>query len=359
MNPYSRYQSDYQDNWRAQVDQEGRLIIPAEAATRLGLQAGAEVELEADTNGLKLHRPFTHLAKVYVEPTNRCNLHCRTCMRNSWNITQGMMSEETFERFLSGLASFWPPPSIFFGGLGEPLDHPDIVEMVARSRALGGQVELITNGTLLGPEMALGLIRAGLDSLWVSLDGATPESFSDLRLGAELPTILENLSSFRRLASKTGAPAPQLGIAFVAMKHNLADLPNVLQLGRRFEATRFSISNVLPYTAEMRDEMLCQRAVYQITTGQPSPWVPHIQLPKMDLEPAVRDVFYRVFRGLVQPVLNGARLGGWSDRCPFIQAGTAAINWEGGLSPCLPLMHDHTSFLEGYQRRSLPTWWVT
>ena len=32
-----------------------------------------------------------------------------------------------------------------------------------------------------------------LDVLWVSLDGATPEGFGDVRLGAELPLILENL----------------------------------------------------------------------------------------------------------------------------------------------------------------------
>ncbi len=120
------------------------MIIPAEVALSLRLLPGAEVELEPDANGLKLHRPTTHLTKVHGEPTNHCNLHCRTCMRNSWNIAQGMMDTETFERILAGLASFSPPPTVFFGGLGEPLSPPEITELVARSQSLGSQVELIT-----------------------------------------------------------------------------------------------------------------------------------------------------------------------------------------------------------------------
>ena len=34
------------------------------------------------------------------------------------------------------------------------------------------------------------LVDAGLDVLWVSMDGATPESYEDVRLGAELPHVL-------------------------------------------------------------------------------------------------------------------------------------------------------------------------
>ena len=76
--------------------------------------------------------------------------------------------------------------------------HPGIVDMVARVKALGATVELITNGTLLTQEMSRRLIEAGLDMLWVSLDGATPESYADVRLGAALPEVLANLANFRR-----------------------------------------------------------------------------------------------------------------------------------------------------------------
>ena len=99
---------------------------------------------------------------------------------------------------MKDLRSFSPTPTVFFGGFGEPLSHPDIVDMVARVKALGAPVELITNGTLLTQEMSGRLIEAGLDVLWVSLDGATPESYADVRLGAALPEVLANLTNLRR-----------------------------------------------------------------------------------------------------------------------------------------------------------------
>ena len=57
----------------------------------------------------------------------------------------GMMSMKVFQQILDGLSDFSSVPTIFFGGFGEPLFHPDILEMVTKSKALGARVELITN----------------------------------------------------------------------------------------------------------------------------------------------------------------------------------------------------------------------
>lgn len=216
MIPHSAPNIEPNPVFSTRVDPQGRLVIPAEMADYLGLQPGAEIEVESDTHTLKLRRPVTHLAKVYVEPTNTCNLNCRTCIRNTWQVPQGTMDRATFARVIDGLSAFSPSPTVVFGGLGEPLNHPEIGAMVAQAKALGGRVELITNCTQLTAEMSRELIAAGIDRLWVSLDGATPESFADVRLGAALPTILENLARFSAAVSRAPAPRPELGIAFVA-----------------------------------------------------------------------------------------------------------------------------------------------
>ena len=68
----------------AEVDEPGRLVLPAGLAERDGLTPGARVRLEPEPNTLRLHRPVTLLTKVYVQPTSRCNLDCVTCFRNTW-----------------------------------------------------------------------------------------------------------------------------------------------------------------------------------------------------------------------------------------------------------------------------------
>lgn len=336
----------------AHVDEEGRLVFPPEVISLFGLRPGVQVRLEEGANGLHLRRPVNHLAKVYIEPTNRCNLQCRTCMRNVWDEPLGQMSSTIFDRIVEGLRSFSPPPTIFFGGFGEPLAHPDIVEMVIKAKLLGSKVELITNGTMLTPEISRELIKADLDILWVSIDGATPESYADVRLGAALPEVLANLKHFRNIRTEKHLLTPEIGIVFVAMKRNITDLPSVLQIGSQLGVMHFLVTNVFPYNEELKDEILYSQALMDILY-QPPLKVPHVMLPKIDIYQVVRDQLYRALRNGGQRVsIGGAILGEASDRCPFIENGVTAISWEGNLSPCLPLMHSYVSFLDERKRVS-------
>ena len=157
------------------------------------------------------------------------------------------------------MAAIDPPPTVYFGGIGEPLFHPRTVEWVAQAKQLGARVELITNGTLLTEKRSRQLIDAGLDLLWVSIDGASPESYADVRLGAELPTVLENVRRFRTLRKGHKTMKPEIGVAFVAMKRNIADLPAVLKIARQLGALHFSVSNVLPVTEALQGEVLYTR----------------------------------------------------------------------------------------------------
>jgi MoaA/NifB/PqqE/SkfB family radical SAM enzyme len=295
----------------------------------------------------------TRLAKLYVEPTVRCNLACVTCIRNDWCEPGHDMSEATFSGILDGLREFSPRPSVFFGGFGEPLSHPRIVDMVAEAHALGCAVEVITNGTLLTEQMSRALIAAGLDRLWVSLDGARPESYADVRLGATLPAVLDNLRFFSRIRPYKRPRRPELAIAFVAMRRNIADLPAVLEIGTSLSAARYLVTNVLPYTPDMRDEILYADALNNITY-QPSPWMPHIDLPKMDFDAATLPVLRHTLEGHHSISYASLSLGAGNDRCPFVEAGALVVGANGGVSPCLPLLHDHTSYLNGRERRTRP-----
>lgn len=113
---------------------------------------------------------------------------------------------------MDGVRTFHPTPSVFFGGFGEPLTHPHICRMVEKAHRAGAVVELITNGILLTEKIARRLIEGGLDRLWVSLDGATPESYADVRLGTMLPDVIANLRQLEELRGSMSAAAPLLGI---------------------------------------------------------------------------------------------------------------------------------------------------
>jgi MoaA/NifB/PqqE/SkfB family radical SAM enzyme len=333
----------------SQVDHEGRLVLAPEAATQYGLTPGVRLYVEPNGQGLRLHRPVEQLAKVYLEPSSRCNLTCRTCIRNVWDEPLGLMSEATFDRIIEDLQKLSPRPTVFFGGLGEPLTHPHLVEMAARVKALGARVELITNGTILTERVSRRLIEAELDLLWVSLDGARPESYADVRLGASLPEVLANVKRFRQLCYPAHYPTPEIGIVFVAMQRNIGDLPEIMRLAKQLGASRLLVSNVLPYTKEMRPEILYAQVTNNITY-LPSPMAPHVSVPKMNTNGALTETLAQAVGKGWNVTFAGNNLGAVNDTCPFIEQGSISIGWDGSVSPCLPLLHNHVTFLHDWLR---------
>lgn len=339
---------------KAQIDEQGRLVFPPEIASRFGIEPGIEIHLDEGSNEIRLLRPVTHLAKIYIEVTNLCNLDCVTCMRNVWGEPPGKMSDQTFERIFETLKGMSPLPTVFFGGYGEPLIHHKLVEWITRIKGLGARVELITNGLLLTEERSLQFIRAGLDVLWVSLDGSSPESYADVRLGSSLPQVVENLKALRRIrykATDIDNTKPNLGIAFVAMKDNVAELPEVLQLGISLGAKQFSISNVLAHTPELLEQVLYKRTVRNTATRL-STSIPLVNLPRMDWDNHTKDVLVDIFARKYRLELAGYEINRAVDTCPFIEQGSTAIRWDGSVCPCLPLLHTNQNYFGKQMRRS-------
>ncbi|MCX6065011.1 MAG: SPASM domain-containing protein, partial [Chloroflexi bacterium] len=251
---------------------------------------------------------------------------------------------------LSGLKAMNPIPDVYFGGIGEPLFHPRTIEWIRQIKALGVRVELITNGTILVEKKARKLIDAGLDILWISLDGATPESYSDVRLGAELHQVVDNVRRFAKMRKGGHFPKPEIGVAFVAMKRNINELPQVIKLGKSMGARHFSVSNVQPATDEMQSERLYTRTMTNIAY-LPSNEVPYLSLPKMDFNETTREALFAAFNSGCNVSFAGNNWGGANDVCNFVESGTLSIAWNGDVSPCWPLMHTHTSYLHGKQRK--------
>lgn len=338
----------------ARINENNEVILPPQLVKELGIASGDEIRIEKNGHGVTLRPSIHRLKRVYVEVTNRCNLNCSTCMRNVWDVKFGNMPGGTFERILAGLGDFTDKPELFFGGYGEPLSHPGILKMVEQAKRAGSHVSLITNGILLTNPVADRLIDVGLDMLWVSLDGASPECYADVRLGDALPVVLQNLSYLRtqkylRFGGSNWSGHPKLGIAFVAMQRNIHDLSEVIRMGNRLGAVEFSISNVLAHNKELLDENLYMRSLDMVVGQEIRPLV---HMPMMDIQPKTMNALANVLKDMNQLELTDALLNKNTDLCPFVGRGSISIRWDGKVSPCLPLLYTHTHFLDERERTS-------
>ncbi len=83
---------------------------------------------------------------LQIEPTRRCNLNCKICMRPSLDETSALLSLEDFKKIF---ASSFRLRHIALHGWGEPLLNPQLFQMVKYAESQGVSTEVTTNATLL------------------------------------------------------------------------------------------------------------------------------------------------------------------------------------------------------------------
>jgi MoaA/NifB/PqqE/SkfB family radical SAM enzyme len=124
---------------------------------------------------------------LYV--TDRCNLDCAYC--TEYDNSRPHPSIDDLKKWVRKIRELGTMRIALVGG--EPLTHPDIVELVRYCRELGFATSLTTNGFLLTHKLVVELEKAGLQVMQISVDRMTPSAITK----KSFKTILPKLDYFR------------------------------------------------------------------------------------------------------------------------------------------------------------------
>lgn len=181
-----------------------------------------------------LRRPLCGPVLGTLMVTYRCNFHCAMCdmPHKAAKSTQAGQQEFGTDRFRDIIREFAAlgVPGIGFTG-GEPLLRPDIFELLACTRQHGMITHLNTNGYLLGEEEARRIVEIGVDSVNVSLDGATPATHDRIR---KCPGAFEKATAAVARLHRLRKREAGLRLKTVAVidETNLDEIPEMVRLGK-------------------------------------------------------------------------------------------------------------------------------
>lgn len=154
--------------------------------------------------------------------TRRCNLHCLHCYASAQDKeSPGELSTQEGRGLIDDLAGYGVPVLLFSGG--EPLLHPDLLELAHYAAQKGIRPVLSTNGTLLSRRQALELKEAGFSYVGVSLDGL--EKAHDRFRGKQgaFRQALAGLGYCREAGLRTG-------LRLTLTRFNAPELPGIFDL---------------------------------------------------------------------------------------------------------------------------------
>lgn len=192
-------------------------------------------------------RPENAPFNLYFEVSKVCNLRCIICSHGH------VPKDQHYKKQIMAIDTFLALSPLFtlaryahLVGYGEPFMNPDLPEMIEIACKGGLVVDLVTNGTLLKGEVNEKLIKLGLAEITISMDSASPELFEKIRVGSDFEKIVGNALDLKERKRKVGAHRPKLRVEFVAMKQNIAELPDMVSLCKEIGAEVLFIEHLVP-----------------------------------------------------------------------------------------------------------------
>lgn len=156
-----------------------------------------------------------------VDPVgNLCQLRCPLCPVGAGVITDDrcLMPLDTFTTLLDKMP-FLRTVELYRSG--EPFLNPDLPAMIRSASNRGITVVTSSHFSFDTPdEFFTALVASGLDTLVVSLDGASPESYARYRVGGDFALVLANIGKLVAAREKVGSKTPRIIWQFLVNRYN-------------------------------------------------------------------------------------------------------------------------------------------
>lgn len=177
---------------------------------------------------------------VDLEITTACQLRCPQCARTFLNVPARHMALSELKRLLEKIPQAL---HITIVGLGEPLLHPELGEILKLLKKQQLRVSLVTNVMELSGENTQLLTDVLLDSITFSLDSTDPKILARMRPGARLSTIVRNIEEFMAVrASK--APSLSVSLFCVLRQDTVSGLADLSELAAQNSIPAIIVSDL-------------------------------------------------------------------------------------------------------------------
>lgn len=178
--------------------------------------------------------------KIFLHATYDCDAHCIQCAVPK---DEGNMPLQDFKRIVD-VSKSNGVGYIIIGG-GEPLMHPDIINMVRYTNRAGIRAKIETNGMLLNTQK-LELLKDDLFQMNTSLDGDNAKTHNKIRALDTFDNTVESIKYARKIGI-------DVAIWSVVMKENIKEVPGIIDLAKNSGVNKISFLYATPIGAGYRN----------------------------------------------------------------------------------------------------------
>jgi len=217
---------------------------------RRALEPSGQILARRALNYMLAERRFREKAVVldsypyhaFIDPSTICNLRCPFCAvgKGSTDHPKYLMKFNEFKHIMDMLGDYLFQVEVY--QYGEPLLNPDVFRMIEYAKKkYHAFTRVSTNLNILDKEKADKLVASGLDSLTLSIDGASQETYSKYRVGGDFNKVLENVNLIIAARKAQKSHTPKLIWQFLLFRHNEHEVEKAKILAEKIGLDAFSL----------------------------------------------------------------------------------------------------------------------
>jgi MoaA/NifB/PqqE/SkfB family radical SAM enzyme len=192
---------------------------------------------------------------IQIECTTRCNLKCTMCEISYWTEKGGDLKSENLRKMIEHLPKL---RRVDFTGVGEALMNRRFFDAIGVLKSRGLYVTLNDNFTLVNEKVARRIVELGVDQIFLSLDGASKETYEQIRAGANFGKVIANVRRLVQIKHDMKKKRPELKINTVVCSTNYRELPAIIELAHEIGIGMVQLVNVITFesTSELQTATL-------------------------------------------------------------------------------------------------------
>lgn len=186
-----------------------------------------------------------------------CNLRCPVCPTHfAMKREKGFMDFELFKSIIDEFKSVDEKPRIAMIFAGEPLLNKDIPKFIGYAAENGHPTFISTNATLLTRDLSTGLIKAGLSSIHLCVDGITKKSHETYRIGSQFESVKKNIEDFTAARKDLNRDKPSVTIQTLLTSFSENEVEKIIQWAKNIGANKINLKTLSmgSYTTEQMKE---------------------------------------------------------------------------------------------------------
>lgn len=148
------------------------------------------------------------IEQVYIELTNVCNFNCAFCPNEIMTRKKGFMKPDLAKKILDEISEINLTKKVMFHLMGEPLLHPNLLELIQYANEKDIGVILNTNGSKLDDKKLKDIYQPGISSLVISYQTPTRETYELRRAKMDFQTYNSEVKNIIRKKFEYNSDVP-------------------------------------------------------------------------------------------------------------------------------------------------------